>query len=416
MSNGSPASPKSRPAGRRTWVFLPRFRRDAYSWRSDLPRKRLQEALAEIRAVARKDAIAAAEGAVLLVERLSPALTHVDDSSGALGTAVRGAIDELVLLIAAAPVPGPHRDRWLRRLWQALLDDEMPWIESLGDHWGALCADPDTASRWADEMLPTLRSVWRPDAQGHGFFQGTGACLSSLHAAGRHEELLALLESPRTLGLWHYRQWGARALLTLGRPAEAIRYAEASRSNYSDPRTIDRFCEDVLLASGLREEAYRRYALSAHRGTTNLATLRAVAKAYPERSKETILRDLIATTPGEEGKWFAAAKDTGMFPLAIELAQTSPTDPRTLIRACRDYASRQPDFALAAGLAALRWIARGYGYEITTLDVLQARESLVIAAREAGMEEAQMHAGIRDAMAGGNPGGLKFVQSALGSS
>ncbi|WP_373460951.1 hypothetical protein [Cupriavidus pinatubonensis] len=54
-----------------------------------------------------------------------------------------------------------------------------------------------------------------------------------------------------------------------------------------------------------------------------------------------------------------------MFELATELANTSPTDPRTLTRAARDFAQKQPAFAMAAGMAALYWISQGYGYEIT---------------------------------------------------
>jgi hypothetical protein len=89
------------------------------------------------------------------------------------------------------------------------------------------------------------------------------------------------------------------------------------------------------------------------------ATFRAIAKKYPNKRPDGILRDLITSTPGAEGKWFAAAKDAGLFDVAIELVTRSPTDPRTLTRAARDYAEKQPDFALAAGLAALHWISRG---------------------------------------------------------
>ena len=41
-------------------------------------------------------------------------------------------------------------------------------------------------------------------------------------------------------------------------------------------------------------------------GSTYLATFRAVASKYPDRTPNDILRDLVASTPGEEGKWFAA--------------------------------------------------------------------------------------------------------------
>jgi hypothetical protein len=62
--------------------------------------------------------------------------------------------------------------------------------------------------------------------------------------------------------------------------------------------------------------------------------------------RETVLRDLVAGQPGNEGKWFAAEKDSGLFDLTIELANRSPSDPRILICAARDYAADRPEFAL----------------------------------------------------------------------
>lgn len=59
------------------WQFAPRFRRSAFGWRSDVPIQRIKEALVEIKAVARKDPVLAAEGAVTLLEKLSPALEQV---------------------------------------------------------------------------------------------------------------------------------------------------------------------------------------------------------------------------------------------------------------------------------------------------------------------------------------------------
>jgi len=60
------------------WQFAPRFRRHAFGWRSDTPIQRIKEALAEIKLVARIDAPLAAEGAVKFLEKISPALEHVD--------------------------------------------------------------------------------------------------------------------------------------------------------------------------------------------------------------------------------------------------------------------------------------------------------------------------------------------------
>lgn len=368
------------------WQFAPRFRRHAFGWRSDTPIQRIKEALSEIKQVARKEPLLAAEGAVTLLEKLSPALAQVDSSSGALGSAVNKAIDTLVPLIVKADVEPKLRQRWLNRLWQALQDDEIPYLDLLGDYWGELCVTPELTSHWANEFMPVVESIWSLAAPGHGYFKGTSACLASLYAAGRFDELLALIDRA-PFKWWHNRRWGVKALAAMGKKAEAIRYAEDSRGLNDPGWQIAEACEAVLLSSGLAEEAYRRYAIAANQGTTNLATFRAITKKYPHVPPEQVLQDLIAGTPGAEGKWFAAAKEAGMFELAAELAHTSPTDPRTLTRAARDFATEQPQFALNAALSALRWIARGHGYEITGADILDAAHALQQACTQAGLDE-----------------------------
>jgi hypothetical protein len=85
--------------------------------------------------------------------------------------------------------------------------------------------------------------------------------------------------------------------------------------------SIAEFCESVLLDAGFVDQAYARYAVEATHATTNLATFKAIVKKYPNKPKETILRDLVASQPGQEGKWFAAAKNSGFFELAIELGR-----------------------------------------------------------------------------------------------
>jgi hypothetical protein len=159
-------------------------------------------------------------------------------------------------------------------------------------------------------------------------------------------------------------------------------------------------CESILLSSGLADEAYQRYAIEANQGGTHLAKFRAIARKYPHKQPAEILRDLVAGTPGSEGKWFAAAKDAGLFDIAVELANASPTDPRTLTRAARDFAETQPTFALAAGLAALRWMSIGYGYEITGADVLDAYTATTRAAAAAGVDVERIKLQIRDWVAG----------------
>ena len=51
----------------------------------------------------------------------------------------------------------------------------------------------------------------------------------------------------------------------MGRKADAIRYAEASRGLNDSPVAIARRCEEILLSSGAHvEEAYARYAIEAN--------------------------------------------------------------------------------------------------------------------------------------------------------
>jgi hypothetical protein len=394
------------------WQFASRFRRNAFGWRSDTPILRIKEALSEIKQVARKEPVLAAEGAVAFFEKISPALEQVDSSSGSIGSAVNRAIETLVPIIAKADVDARVRHRWLERLWDAVEDDGMTYIETLGDHWGELCATTEISSAWADRFLPLVELAWSPKESGHGYCKATSACLSALLAAGRHDELLSLLTKAR-INWWHDRRWGVKALAAMGRKAEAIRYAEDTHG-INDPRwQIAQACEAILLSSGMFDEAYDRYAIDANQGTTNLATFRVIAKKYPHKPAQDILRDLVASQPGSEGKWFAAAKDAGLFEVAIELATRSPTDPRTLARAARDYGVDRPDFAVASGLAALRWISRGHGYEITGADVSDAYTALMQAAPGAGIDAHQIKAQVRDMISGpelGNP----FLRTVLG--
>lgn len=380
------------------WQFTARFKVHAFGWQSAKPIQRIKEALTEIKLVAKKDPALGAAGAVLFLEKISPALEQVDSSSGAIGSRVNQAIDTLVPLIVKASVPLSVRQQWLQRLWDALQNDAMPYIEVLGDFWGELCAGTECASLWADEFKPAVERV--SQSTGYAYFKGTTAYLSSLHAAGRYEELLAQLEQPYFTSWW-YRQWGVRALVAMGRKNEALQYAEASKNIINTPLSaVAKVCEDILLSSGLHEEAYRLYALDANQGLTHLATFRGLIKKYPHKPAVDILHDLVASQLGSEGKWFAAAKDAGLFDIAIELVSQSPTDPRTLIRASRDYAEKQTDFALSAGLSALYWMARGYGYEITTADVVEAYSSVINAASLSDFGHAEINGKIREAVAG----------------
>jgi tetratricopeptide (TPR) repeat protein len=394
------------------WAFAPRFRRHAFGWRSQPAVQRVREAATEIQKTAKKDPSLAAAGAVLFLEKVSPALEQVDSSSGAIGTAVNHAIEACAKIIAEAPVDERTRDQWLDRLWEAYQNDEIPYIERLGDCWGELCASRERASAWADRLIGTVESVWSPASKPGGYFHGTIACLSALFRAGRYEELLALVDRA-PYSTWHYRAWGVKALAAMGRKAEAIRYAEASRGLNDNPIAIARACEEILLTSGLADEAYARYAIEANQRTTFISTFRSIEKKYPTKPAAKILDDLVASTPGQEGKWFAAAKDAGLYDEAMALAQRTPCDPRTLTRAARDFAATNPRFAVEAGMAALQWIAAGYGYEITGLDVLSAYSSTLEAAKNCNAV-AEIESRIRELLTAPKSPAKDFVANVLG--
>ena len=124
------------------------------------------------------------------------------------------------------------------------------------------------------------------------------------------------------------------------------------------------------------------------------------------------MRDLVANQPGQEGKWFAAAKDSGFFKLAIELANRSPADPRTLIRATRDFAVKQPTFAMAVGMTALTGIMHGYGYDITGIDVLEAYAAVMLVTGAIGVDKAVAKENVRATITTSGVGGM-LVQRVL---
>jgi hypothetical protein len=396
-------------AGPHKWEFKARFRRHAFGWKSQPAITRIKQAVAEIKKVAKKDPVLAAEGAIAFLERVSPALEHVDSSSGSIGTAVGNAIGELVPIIATAPADAKTRDAWLERLFEAHQADQIPYIERLADHWGELCVSKEVASAWADKLVGITRMALSPDKSLRGHFHGTSACLSALYRAERFDELVELL---RVDTIWPYKQWAVRAMAASGKKAGALRYAESCRSPWASDHEVDSVCEEILLSSGLIDEAYARYGVRANQGGTCLATFRAVSKKYPHKAAGEILGDLVKTTPGDEGKWFAAAKDAGLYDEALALASRTPCDPKTLARAARDYAEKQSAFAVGAGLLSLYWLVQGYGYEITSVDVWDAYRATVAAAERHG-SAAEVRERVRK-MVAAEGAGERFVTKVLG--
>jgi hypothetical protein len=258
--------------------------------------------------------------------------------------------------------------------------------------------------------MPTLRSCWADPNPGN-YFHGATACLSCLLVAERYQDLLDLLALDRK-PFWHYRRYGVEALLSMGKKSEALQYAEASRGLNQPDSAIDQACEEILISSGLHDEAYRRYGLRAARGNSYLARFRVVAKRYPMRDASEILADLVATTPGDEGKWFATAKELELYELALDLTNLSPCDPKTLTRAARDNLDPAPEFALGSALAALRWLSEGWGYEVTSVDVIEAYDRAMDAATRLNRAD-DVTEQIRQLVEATDDGARQFVRQAL---
>ena len=372
-------------AKRLSWKFKSRFRADAYGWKGTrLASKRLLEAVSEIKKAARSDPLLAADGAVALMERLWPALQQIDSSSGALGNAVRRTLETLIPVLIAAPADSQTRAKWMERLHDAVCEDGVEYLMPVEEQWGAICGSRELATQWADRMLPLVREAWA-GRKVDSWVVGATLCLSCLLETRRFSELQELLSLP-THRFWHFDKFGAEALVRQGRIDEAIALAEACRGDSYDEVSILSFCEQVLLEAGRRDEAYRRYALSATSGPTGLAIFRALARRYPERNPRQILLDL-ADRSGDKGRWFAAAKSAGCLDLALEFANHVTAEPTTLIRAARDFESSEPLFASQVALCAIRGLLAGSGYEPTMLDILSAHRHLMNAAAKTGQAD-----------------------------
>jgi hypothetical protein len=77
------------------------------------------------------------------------------------------------------------------------------------------------------------------------------------------------------------------------------------------------------------------------------------------------------------------------------LISENPADPKTLARAAKEYVSKKPDFAIDSGMASLRWIIAGFGYEVTSVDVLMAYDAIIAASNYALIDQSIIKEKIR---------------------
>jgi tetratricopeptide (TPR) repeat protein len=362
--------PEKSPA----WVFPRHLRPNSLGWRaSSLACKRLREARKEILAVARKDPARAADGVVALAGRIWPALMYVNSSSGSLGNTVDSVLRDLVPLMIAAPWTPAVRHKRLKQLYEDIQEDGVSYLAPIADCWGELCGSQEEARYWIDDFEPMVRMVRAEHEAGtYSHFDGLTMYLSCLLVCGEEAELFGTLDAIGAK-IWDYREFGFRALRQLGRHEEALAYAEALREiDPYDGWRVDLACESVLIDLGREDEAFERFAATAHPHTTYLATYRAVAKRYPSRSARSILIHLEQRSEVDSGSWFAAAHAAGERQLALDFAIRGHTAPTTLRRAARKQQTADRDFAQACALLAAREYALGYGYDVLISDASDA--------------------------------------------
>ena len=111
-------------AARQSLAFKAGMRARSYGWRgSQKAIARLKDAVSEIKAIRKRDPVAAGEGVVSLAERIWPAFEQIDTSSGALGNAVNRTLENLTPILIAAPADEATRAGWLERLYQAIREE-----------------------------------------------------------------------------------------------------------------------------------------------------------------------------------------------------------------------------------------------------------------------------------------------------
>lgn len=377
------------------WEFPAKFRDGLYSWKgSASATKNLHAAVSEIRKEYRKAPLQAVEASIDLVGRFWPAFRGIDDSGGALGTAIRAAIDKLLPLLIGAPADDELRKAWTRRLFEAIRADGVGYLSTLTEQWGKICLTDGLRADWIEQLLPNTTRALKSRRDDYYYFCGTPACLSCLLESGRYDELRRLLDLDDR-PFWPFEWYWAQALVRQGRVDDALRHARSLlpeddelKGNLSIycPTTlaIDRFCEATLYDAGRKGEAYEQYALRPQPNMTYLAHFRSVVRRYPEHPPRKILLDLMEKSGRPQRVWFSSARACAWYDLALQCAASGPVSPSTLATAARDTLGSHPDFAWRVSLLAIKYLLVDYR-KVEEEDVIVAVRHLVQGACNAGV-------------------------------
>jgi hypothetical protein len=94
------------------------------------------------------------------MERLWPALEHIDTSSGAFGGAVHRTLGDLIPILISAPADVATRSAWLERLFRAVMDDGVQYLAPVEDRWGEIAVYPEIMEEYAERLRGMIRRVW----------------------------------------------------------------------------------------------------------------------------------------------------------------------------------------------------------------------------------------------------------------
>ena len=347
------------------WNFKVYFRTRAYGWRgSKLAIKRLKEAVSEIKK--EKDKNLAAEGAIFLMSRFWLSFQDIDTSSGSLGSAVYCAMETLIAIIIKADVSLDVRKYWLDILQAILQEDGVGYVSNIAGYWGDIASYPQLASAQADRLSFIVKHAWQ---QKQSIVYYDTAYLSALFFAKRFNEVLDVIKL-NPYPAWHINNFKAR-VIALDDIDKAIKYVESLRNIINiNPASIDLFCEGLLIKANRLTDAYNNYAIDANESNTYVSWFNKIKKKYGSlKTDKEILLNLINKNVAPLGKWFATANKLKLFDLALEIIKDDSVEPKTLNRAALSNVNNNPSYALEVALASLKWMVRGYGYEVSNLDV-----------------------------------------------
>ena len=116
-------------AQKHTWAFTRYLRAGVYKWNGTaIASKRIKAAISEIKKVAKKDPVLAAEGAVKFIEKCWVAIEHIDSSSGVIGNAVNNALYEVAEVISSADLPSKDRLKLTERIWDCWQEEGYGYL------------------------------------------------------------------------------------------------------------------------------------------------------------------------------------------------------------------------------------------------------------------------------------------------